>query len=102
MEKKLQAAKEVRKDPNRNKQKELRDFTRANFKIFMWAGDIIASIKECNKELMTRRANLEREFKNAQDEVTKAEDNKKDEEKNWRERIKQSEFRVTEVKGVSR
>ena len=102
LEKKLQAAKEVRKDPNRNKQKELRDFTRTNFKIFMWAGDIIASIKECNKELMTRRANLEREFKNAQDEVTKAEDNKKDEEKNWRERIKQSEFRVTEVKGVSR
>ena len=93
---------QVEKDPTKNKRKELREFTQKNFGIIMLSDDVIKSLAVCNKELMEKREKLETALGAAREKVGRVTTDKEDKEKNWRERIKRSEFKVTKIEGVPR
>ena len=92
----------LQKDPKQNKQKDLRDFTLEKFKIQMLAGDICESIKECKEKLTGKRGELTKNEKDAKGSIDAAKKAKDDAEKNWRDKIRDSMFRMRKVEGVPR
>ena len=83
--------------------KELSKITREKFNESLPSGDItVDRLESCEKRIRGKKLGYENAVANAKKVVKELERQKEANNKNWRERIKQSEFKVTKIEGVPR